>query len=369
MNTPILAIMLIVSIIIGLIGLIVFLWGLKNGQFDDARKITHGALFDSVEDLNLAYAILQNQGDTMKHYTLAVIGAGPGGISAAIEAKLKGLDVVLFEKGKEHNIKMIAFDVVEELLPMAEQEVIRMSNAEGKATTTFNGAFGGYGEPRKRLQKLIKDYFVDLRKAGFGIFCIGHTKIRTIREKGDETEGYNVLTSTLSDDYESLFSDIFDCVLTGTIEKTVDSKKITGEERRLYMRGTGYISAGCRFAPDSVPEYIVYEGNFAKTFIDVLEEGLRKSKTNPVSRTDFKKEQVREVKELDERVIEPREEELELKISKGEVIDKLKVNMGKIDMKELQAIMSAHGVLTFANPESLSTEFCVEVLKLIEGEE
>ena len=109
MNTPILAIMLIVSIIIGLIGLIVFLWGLKNGQFDDARKITHGALFDSVEDLNLAYAILQNQGDTMKHYTLAVIGAGPGGISAAIEAKLKGLDVVLFEKGKEHNATLRKF--------------------------------------------------------------------------------------------------------------------------------------------------------------------------------------------------------------------------------------------------------------------
>ena len=268
------------------------------------------------------------------------------------------------EKGKEHNIKMIAFDVVEELLPMAEQEVIRMSNAEGKATTTFNGAFGGYGEPRKRLQKLIKDYFVDLRKAGFGIFCIGHTKIKTIKEK----EGYTILTSTLSDDYESLFSDIFDCVLTGTIEKTIDSKKITGEERRLYLRGTGYISAGCRFKEDSVPEYIVYEGNFARTFIDTLEEGLRKSKTNPVSKEEFKKEQVKEVKELENKQLELPQEP-ELKISKGEVVDKLKVNMGKIDMKELQAIMSAHGVLTFANPESLSTEFCIEVLKLIEGEE
>ena len=267
------------------------------------------------------------------------------------------------EKGKEHNIKMIAFDVVEELLPMAEQEVIRMSNAEGKATTTFNGAFGGFGEPRKRLQKLIKDYFVDLRKAGFGIFCIGHTKIRTIREKGDETEGYNVLTSTLSDDYESLFSDIFDCVLTGTIEKTVDSKKITGEERRLYMRGTGYISAGCRFAPDSVPEYIVYEGNFARTFIDTLEEGLRKSKTNPVSRTDFKKEQAEETKKLEEIVPEPVEEEFE--ISKVEVVEKLKASMGKIDMKKLQALMEKHKVFTFANPESLSTEFCIEVLELI----
>ena len=223
------------------------------------------------------------------------------------------------------------------------------------------------GEPRKKLQKLLKDYFVDLRKAGFGIFCIGHTKVKNVKEKGDETEGYNILTSTLSNDNESIFADIFDCVLTGTIEKTVDSKKITGEERRLYMRGNGYVDAGCRFAPDSVPEYIVYEGNFAKTFIDTLEEGLRKSKTNPVSRTDFKKEQVKEVKELEEIVPEPVEEEFE--ISKVEVVEKLKASMGKIDMKELQAIMSAHGVLTFANPESLSTEFCIEVLKLIEGEE
>ena len=272
------------------------------------------------------------------------------------------------EKGKEHDIKMVAFDVVEELIPLAEAEVIRMSNAEGKPCTTFNGAFGGYGEPRKKLQKLLKDYFVDLRKAGFGIFCIGHTKIKNVKEKGDETEGYNILTSTLSNDNESIFADIFDCVLTGTIEKSVDGKRIIGEERRLYFRGNGYIDAGCRFAPDSVPEYIVYEGNFARTFIDTLEEGLRKSKTNPVSKEEFKKEQVKEVKELENKQLELPQEP-ELKISKGEVIDKLKVNMGKIDMKELQAIMSAHVVLTFDNPESLSTEFCIEVLKLIEGEE
>lgn len=272
------------------------------------------------------------------------------------------------EKGKEHNIKIVAFDVVEELIPLAEQEVIRMSNAEGKACTTLNGALGGFGEGRKRLQKILKEFFTDLRKAGFGIFCIGHTKVKTIKEKGDETEGYNILSSTLSNDYESIFADIFDVILTGTIEKAVDGKKVVGEERRLYFRSTGYIDAGCRFAPDAVPEYIVYEGNFARTLLDTLEEGLRKSKTNPVSKEEFKKEQVKEVKELENKQLEL-PQELELKISKGEVVDKLKVNMGKINMKELQAIMSAHGVLTFANPESLSTEFCIEVLKLIEGEE
>ena len=269
------------------------------------------------------------------------------------------------EKGKEHNIKMIAFDVVEELLPMAEQEVIRMSNAEGKATTTFNGSFGGFGEPRKRLQKLIKDYFVDLRKAGFGIFCIGHTKVKTIKEKGDETEGYNILTSTLSDDYESLFSDIFDCVLTGTIEKTVDSKKITGEERRLYLRGTGYISAGCRFKEDSVPEYIVYEGNFARTFIDTLEEGLRRSKTNPVSKEEFKKEQAKEVKELENKLPDQPEEEQEPTLNRVEAVNTIKANISKLNFADVQNVMKKHGFANFNNPDEIPEEGLLEILKMI----
>ena len=124
MNTEVITIMLIVSLLIGLIGLIVFLWGLRSGQFDDANKITHGALFDSVEDLNLSYAISQRKlaqhnthikEQTMNHYTLAVIGAGPGGISAAVECALKNLgenganSCILLEKGKEHNATLRKF--------------------------------------------------------------------------------------------------------------------------------------------------------------------------------------------------------------------------------------------------------------------
>ncbi|TLD86443.1 MULTISPECIES: cbb3-type cytochrome oxidase assembly protein CcoS [Helicobacter] len=54
MNVEMVAIMLAVSLVLGLIGLLAFIWGLKNGQFDDANKMMQGVLFDSVEDLNLA---------------------------------------------------------------------------------------------------------------------------------------------------------------------------------------------------------------------------------------------------------------------------------------------------------------------------
>lgn len=110
MNTTLLITMLFVSILIGLFGLIAFLWGLKGGQFEDEKKFTHGALFDSPEALNLAI----KQEDKRKNfkkgkkmetiYNIAIIGAGPGGMAASIEAKKAGMDkVILLEKDSAHS--------------------------------------------------------------------------------------------------------------------------------------------------------------------------------------------------------------------------------------------------------------------------
>ncbi|AFI06549.1 cbb3-type cytochrome oxidase assembly protein CcoS [Helicobacter cetorum] len=52
MNTEILTIMLIVSILMGLIGLMAFLWGVKSGQFDDEKRMLESVLYDSISDLN-----------------------------------------------------------------------------------------------------------------------------------------------------------------------------------------------------------------------------------------------------------------------------------------------------------------------------
>ncbi|PAF44703.1 cbb3-type cytochrome oxidase assembly protein CcoS [Helicobacter sp. 11S02596-1] len=54
MSTSVLIVMLVVSIMIGFLGLVAFLWGLRSGQFDDEKKMTQGVLFDGVDDLNEA---------------------------------------------------------------------------------------------------------------------------------------------------------------------------------------------------------------------------------------------------------------------------------------------------------------------------
>lgn len=269
-------------------------------------------------------------------------------------------DWLIEEKGKEHDIRMVAFDVIDELLPMAEDEIIRLSRKEtGKVCKSFNAAFGGFGEPRKRLLKLVKEYFSDLRKAGIQPFAISHTKIKSIKEKGDDTDGYNILTSNLTNDYEGIFGDIFDCVLTGYIDRTVEDGKVTGETRKLYLRGNGFVDAGCRFADGSVPEYIIFDKpNMARTFIDTLEEGLRKSMTTPMNKKEFKQEQDKEIEENKNKTIEIKIDDTK---EKEEKLDKIKNNLGKINQSDLMDILKKNGVTT------LNTDVSMEVLdKIIE---
>ncbi|EMR60031.1 cytochrome oxidase maturation protein, cbb3-type [Helicobacter pylori CPY1662] len=59
MNTEILTIMLVVSVLMGLIGLVAFLWGVESGQFDDEKRMLESVLYDSTSDLN--EAILQEK--------------------------------------------------------------------------------------------------------------------------------------------------------------------------------------------------------------------------------------------------------------------------------------------------------------------
>lgn len=283
-------------------------------------------------------------------------------------------DWLINEKGNEHNIEMVAFDVIDELMPLAEDEICRLSRREtGKPCKSFNSAFGGYGEPRKRLKRLVKNYFSDLRKAGIQPFAISHVSVKSIKEKGDDTEGYNVLTSNLSNDYEAIFGDIFDCVLTGYIDRSVDGTKVTSEMRKLYFRGNGFIDAGCRFGDGTVPEYIPFDKpNMAKTVIDVLEEGLRKSRTDVISKEEFNKEQQVERRELENKHEEFKADKAkEDNVVEGsteiktEKLEKIKANIASLDMSEVQPIMQKHSIKDFSNIEVIPMECLDQILALI----
>ncbi len=223
-------------------------------------------------------------------------------------------------KGVEHNIEIVAFDVVDELMPMAEKEVCKQSEIKTKKKCeTVNSAFGGYGKGQDRTKELVKSFFSDLRNAGFGTWAIAHTKDKTIKEKGmTEDEGYMKLTSNLSNSYESVFGDIFDCVLTGVVDKDVKDGRIVSSVRKLVFRDDGYVEAGCRFTPNAVPEYIVCPDDskeMAKLVVETLKEGMRKSQSNPVSKKEFEKLEAKD----NEAFINSKIEEIEEETTAAEV--------------------------------------------------
>jgi hypothetical protein len=212
---------------------------------------------------------------------------------------------LISEKGKEHNIEMIAFDTVDELAMIADAETIKRSREEtGKQTKSIKGAFGGYGAGVEySANSLVKPFFSSLKRCGFGIWAIAHTNFRQIKEKGGlDEDGYMQLTSNLDKKMESAFGDIFDIVLTGVIDRDIEQRKktvktmtgtatktqnyVTDTIRKLYFRSTNLIDAGSRFADGAVPEYIVFDKqNNAELFIRTVEDGIEASKTDmsPVS--------------------------------------------------------------------------------------
>ena len=204
-------------------------------------------------------------------------------------------DWLINQKGKEHHIEIVSFDTIDQLVPIFEAEVVRQYNKENptKKTKSIKSVYGGFNAGVNMAADMIKEYMADIKKAGFGIVAISHSRFKQIREKGStEEDGYMILSSSLGSSYEAAFSDIFDMTLTGVIDRTFDEKNekkyTTDSTRRLYFRGTNLIEAGSRFATNAVPQYLDYPNDmesldFAKLFIKTVEEGLAKSKLTPVT--------------------------------------------------------------------------------------
>ena len=211
-------------------------------------------------------------------------------------------DWLIKEKGKEHNIEIVAFDTGDELTLIADKETIRRSNIENpnKTTKSIKAAFGGYTAGEKySANEIIKPYMTELTEAGFGVWCIAHTKFKTIKEKGGlDEDGYMQLSSNMAADYEAAFGDVFDVVLTGIVDRAFEEKQgkdkvkkyTTDTVRKLYFRETPLIDAGGRFADGAVPEYLVFDKpNMAADFIKIVEEGMEKSKTEFATKKSTKK--------------------------------------------------------------------------------
>ena len=178
----------------------------------------------------------------------------------------------LVENKAENLFKLIAFDTVDEMVSMAQKEVIRLEYRKSGERKEFNACLGGYGAGRKKVEELINSIITRLGDSGYGLIFIGHTKIRDIKEKnGDE---YQMLTSNLSSDYDGIFANKADICMMGIIEKNIDNGFVQEAERFMVFRGDGYVDAGGRFA-DIESRAEVSAKSYVKTVTDAIKKSIK----------------------------------------------------------------------------------------------
>lgn len=193
----------------------------------------------------------------------------------------------------DNEFKIIAIDTVDELIAIAEEKVLKIHyQRKGEKATSINGALGGYGAGKKMLRKLINDKIKELESAGLTLFFVGHTKVRDIKEKGQE-ESYQQLTSNLEFDYDALFTDKADIIASCYMERNVKDNTLESTSRYIYFRPDGFVDAGSRFKdmPERVPMT-------ARDYINAFEQGARGT---------FKQLSPEELKDRQEKELEERE--------------------------------------------------------------
>ena len=158
-----------------------------------------------------------------------------------------------------------------------------MSRKEtGKPCKSINDAFGGYGRGLDRVIALIQEQITRLEDAGIAVFILSHVKEKT-RTDMVTGEEYQVWTNNLMDKVYGAIADTAQMVMMAVFDREIKDKKVTGENRVLYLRATASLDAGSRFhgLPEKVP--------FTPTaFIEAFEEGVKNSATmKPMTDADM----------------------------------------------------------------------------------
>lgn len=276
------------------------------------------------------------------------------------------IEELINNRDEYSHIKMIFVDTLDELVELAEAETIAYSNrSTGKRVSTLNASLGGYGAGRKHLCKIVDEKLSALKKAGYGIFVIGHTKLKTIKEQGmAEEQEFQVLDSNLNSDYANIVAHKADVIATINIEREVnDAKRVIDAKRYIYFRNNGFVNAGSRFS--NIVEKTELS---AVNFITAIKDAIKNSMTEKISDEEFAKREKEEKeanKKKAEEYIHTQIEKAKVENTETDKIEKLetiKSNMDKISYDKLMEIMSKYKLSNFNDIDVVPVECLNEIL-------
>lgn len=222
----------------------------------------------------------------------------------------------LVENPQDNEFTFLALDTVDELFQLATEEVFRLHKKKyNEVCESLNSALKGYGAGRAKVKELVREQVARL-KGSYGLFCIGHTKLRDVNEKG-MAEAYQQLTTSLPFDFDSVIADKADIIATISIDKEViDAEEVNGKmvgslggiTRWIHFRDDNFnVDCGARFA-DIVDKVELSAENYIKAIEDAIktasgiseDEIVKKKEVEVKQRVEIAEQKAEEYKGVDE---------------------------------------------------------------------
>jgi hypothetical protein len=284
----------------------------------------------------------------------------------------------LVENKSDNDFEFLGLDTVDELFNIAIDEVLRLHKKKyNEKCETLNAAFGGYGAGRDKLKEIVREQIARLKGAGYGIFAIGHTKLRNVKEKG-KNEEYQQLTTSLNFDYDSVIADKADIVATISIDKDIidvqdieiggKKKKvgsIGGVTRWIHFRDDNFnVDCGARF--DNIVAKVELS---AENYISAVEDAI-KSSTKGKTDKDIEKMKKKEIKEREEKAKKLVEDGTKVNVKENEKLTEViknKFSEATDEAKEkAKEVMVEYGIKSFKDTDETPTialQTIVDILK------
>lgn len=264
----------------------------------------------------------------------------------------------LVKNADENPFKIISIDTIDELVTFAEKEAVRLSNIENptKQVQSVNAAFGGYGHGRQKVIDLIEEQIMRLRRTKYGVFLVGHNKIKSIKQKLDG-DNYNVISSNLTEDYFNAFAYKADIICNIVSEKVVKNGALDATERYMYFRDDGFVEAGSRFS--TMPIHVPYG---ARNYYDAVISGIKASLNTSVSDKEFekKRQQALKQKESDAKTFAEKDGQ----VGNEEILELVKVafKAGTKDQKNsAKQLLNEFGISDFKDPDAFTRDQLIKI--------
>lgn len=247
----------------------------------------------------------------------------------------------LVEDRPNTSFRLVGIDTIDEFVAMAIEKTLRESKKkDGKKVTSINEAFSGYGRGKQYCLGIMRDSILKLKRAGYGIAFIGHTKLKKKNTGAtlSTEEEYMQLSCSLTDDYAGLFENMADMITYLVIDKKVvgtgdDVKKKTARNKvNMHFRSDGEIDCGGRFR--ELPYSLEYS---AENYLKAFEQGVKSSILKPITDEEIKEMAKQQEKEAEEKALKNTQ-----RLSVVEMISKVKnefPNLGDGAKLQLQQII------------------------------